>query len=123
MRRLLYTATVLFILTTSIVVGQNSDKPKEFTSLSEALKNPEKVIRLNLSNQEMSVTNNDWSKFINLEYLSLKNDHLKEIPIGITKLVSLKTIDLSGNDFVKLPDEFSNLINLEELYLNDEKKH
>jgi Leucine-rich repeat (LRR) protein len=47
----------------------------------------------------------DWSKFINLEYLSLKNDHLKEIPSGITKNKTLKSIDLSGNDFAILPSD------------------
>ena len=34
---------------------------------------------------------------------------------------NLKVLDLSGNDFKVLPSSFSNLTNLEELYLNDEK--
>lgn len=94
---------------------------REFTSVKEALKNPEKVFRLDLSNQEVNLSNEEWSTFVNLESLKLKNDHLKEIPLGITNLKSLKSIDLSGNDFKTLPTEFSNLLNLEELLLNDEK--
>jgi Leucine-rich repeat (LRR) protein len=63
----------------------------------------------------------DWSKFINLEYLSLKNDHLKEIQV-VLKIKTLKSIDLSGNDFAILPSDFSNLKLLEEIRLNDESR-
>ena len=93
---------------------------KEFTNVEDALKNPAKVVRLNLSNQVFKLSDADWSKFINLEYLSLKNDHLTEIPLGITNLNKLTTLDLSGNDFKILPTEFEKLTNLNELYLNDE---
>ncbi len=94
---------------------------KEYTSLDEALKNPEMVYKLNLSNQNLKLKEVNWSKFVNIQYLTLKNDHLKEIPPGISTLKSLKVIDLSGNDFDILPVEFSNLTLLEEIILNDEK--
>lgn len=99
----------------------NIETKKEYTNVEEALKNPEKVYRLNLGNQKISLTDNDWSKFINLEYLSLQNDHLIEIPLAITNLKTLKILDISGNDFKTLPIEFEKLVNLEELYLNNEK--
>jgi Leucine-rich repeat (LRR) protein len=121
MRALFYIPIVLFTITTTMVVGQNSDKAKEYTSINEALKEPEKVLRLNLSNQKIIISNEDWTKFTNLEYLNLKGDHLKEIPLAITKIKSLKTIDLSSNDFTNLPEGFSNLTNLEEIYLNDDQ--
>lgn len=111
--------SVCFLLTFSF--GQHLEK-KEYKSMVEALKNPEKVFRLNLSNQAVKIKPEDWRKFINLEYLNLKNDHLKEFPIEITSLKNLKQIDLSGNDFMQLPQEFSNLINLEEIFLNEEKR-
>lgn len=112
---------VLALLVTHLMLGQYIDKMKEFTKINDALKNPEKVYRLNLSDQKVDWSNVDWSRFKNLEYINLKNDHLIEIPVGLTTLKSLKTIDLSGNDFQKLPESFSNLINLEEVFLNDEK--
>lgn len=95
---------------------------KEYSNLEEALKNPEKVYRLNLSNQKVQVPKDAWSKFVNLEFLSFKNDHLEEIPQEISLLKKLKVLDLSGNDFTTLPKSFSELYNLEELFLNDEKK-
>ena len=120
MKKILFTLALLVVLSNSSL-AQNNDKEKEFITLKEALISPEKVFRLNLSNQEINISSEQWSSFVNLEYLNLKGDHLQEIPIAITQLKSLKTIDLSGNDFTFLPKEFSNLTNLEEVFLNDEK--
>lgn len=104
-------------------INDNSIISGEYIDMEDALKNPEKVIKLNLSNKTFKIPSDTiWSKFINLEYLSLKDDHLKEIPSGIGNLKNLKTLDLSGNDFKILPKTFSNLSNLGELFLNDEKK-
>ena len=86
-----YFTLALLITLSSLSFSQNNDKIKEYTSLSEALKEPEKVLRLNLSNQNINLSNENWSKFINLEYLSLKNDHLKEIPSAISNICLLYT--------------------------------
>lgn len=94
---------------------------KEYTSIDEALKAPEQVYRLNLSNQTIQFPDTVWSRFINLQYLSLKNDHIVQIPLAIGNITSLKVLDLSGNDFKLLPSSFINLVNLEELLLNDER--
>lgn len=94
---------------------------KEYVNITEALKNPEYVYRLNLSNQNIQFADSVWPKFTNLQYLSLKNDHLKKIPEGIGYLKSLRVLDLSGNDFKVLPETFSGLSNLQELFLNDDK--
>lgn len=94
---------------------------KEYTNIEEALENPSLVYRLNLSNQKIQLSDSIWSKFQNLQYLSLKNDHLKTLPEGIGYLKNLKVLDLSGNDFKVLPPTFSGLLNLQELYLNDDK--
>jgi Leucine-rich repeat (LRR) protein len=95
---------------------------KEYTNLAEALLEPEKVVRLNLSNQQMEFPPDSiWAKFKNLEFLSLKNDRIAVSPGGISNLKRLKILDLSGNDFYVLPQSFSGLVNLVELYLNDER--
>ncbi|MFT5885370.1 MAG: Leucine-rich repeat (LRR) protein [Arcticibacterium sp.] len=93
---------------------------KEFFDLDEALEQPELVFRLNLSNQAIQLPDDIWTKFPNLLYLSLKNDHLKEIPKGIGDLKKLEILDLSGNDFRSLPSTFSNLTSLQELYLEND---
>ena len=85
------------------------------------LSSPETIIRLDLSSNTIDLEKIDFSKFVNLEYLSLKDDHLKELPKELFLLTKLKTLDLSGNDFKVLPKDFSKLKTLEKLYLNDEK--
>jgi len=99
----------------------STQKSKEFINLDEALKKPENVYRLNLSNQSLKIADTIWSKFSNLQYLSFKNAHLTQIPTGIGYLKNLNVLDLSGNDFELLPSTFTNLTKLQELYLNDEK--
>lgn len=99
----------------------NIIRGKEFYTIKEALKNPKEVYRLTLDSTAVGLPLSTWAKFTNIEYLSLKNDHLKKIPDGIGLLKSLKTLDLSGNDFETLPSTFSELINLNTLFLNDER--
>ncbi|QBN18371.1 leucine-rich repeat domain-containing protein [Flavobacterium nackdongense] len=116
----------LLVMTSQIVTCQtktnSKTKHKEYTSIEEALKNPEKVYNLNLSNQNNVVVPKEaWAKFTNLETLSFRNDHLKEIPQEIGDLPNLKVLDLSGNDFTVLPQSLRKLNHLEELYLNEEK--
>lgn len=117
-------STIAIILICHLSFGQISDSNKikqEFTNIELALKDPANVFRLNLSDQTLNLDGVNWSKFINLEYLSLKNDHLKELPKEIMLLSKLKTLELSGNDFSVLPEDFWKLRSLEELFLNDEK--
>ena len=48
---------------------------KEYTRLEEALKEPNKVIRLNLENQNINDSLKEIAKFKNLKYLNLRNTH------------------------------------------------
>jgi len=120
---------VLVFLSIFLVVGssygQSEPEPnmntRTFTSLKNALKNPEIVTRIDLSNQEVQLTDAVLKQFKNIEFLSLKNDNLQEVPHGIMYLKKLKVLDLSGNEIEKLPRFLKKLTNLEEIYLNDEK--
>lgn len=94
---------------------------KEFTDIKEALSNPDKVFKLNLSNQQLK--QEDYSKlanFKNLQELNLSNDHLSEIPKSIFELRNIRVLNLSGNDFKVIPKQIANLKNLEELFLESE---
>lgn len=123
-RILIYILGVVILFQFGKSYGQSADGQllkKEYTSIEEALKDPQKVIRLNLSNQSLSEFPKGLSKFKNLEYLSLRNDHLTSLSPEISSLKKLKVLDLGGNDFSVLPKGFSKLQNLEELYLDNEK--
>ena len=50
---------------------------KKFTNIKEALLNPENVIYLDLSNQTEGLSNIDFSRFKNLQYLNLKKSSNK----------------------------------------------
>ncbi|MBK9791797.1 MAG: hypothetical protein IPP60_01490 [Sphingobacteriales bacterium] len=87
--------------------------------MEEAFANPEIVYRLDLSNQQLNKSQvESLSKFRNLRFLSLKNDHLKEIPKSISRIDKPESIDL-GNDFKFLPTEIKKLKN-GEIYLNND---
>lgn len=103
-----------------LAFAQVDDTPT-FRSIEEALKKPEEVVRLDLSNQSVNLSEVNWERFVNLEYLNLRNDHLRDIPENLTALKNLKVLDLSGNDITELPLDFYKLNNLEEIYLNEDK--
>lgn len=118
----LFGVTLLFTTKLTAQTTHLNKGVKEYTKLADALKEPEKVLRLNLSNQ---VTNNSLAglaKLINLQYLSLRNNRLTIVPKEIAVLKTLTVLDLGGNDISLLPQNFSNLINLQELYLDEDKK-
>lgn len=122
--------SLLFLFTISLFVGTRSigqttnfnQLTKVYTSLKEALKEPLKVYRLNLSGLPVDSFPIDLSKFKNLEHLYLNYDHLEFIPKEIADLQNLKVLQLNGDNFKTLPPEFSKLKNLQEIYLNADKK-
>jgi hypothetical protein len=61
---------------------------KYYSSKYYYTSNPETIISLDLSNSK-NFRKVD-SKFVNLEYLSLKDDHLKELPKELFLLKKLK---------------------------------
>lgn len=116
---------LLQISSANIIFSQKTDTSinnyQNFTNIEEALKNPTEVYRLDLSNQQLNnILFDSLVKFKNLKFLSLRNDHLKEVPKSISNLKNLKVLDLSGNDFKTLPIELKKLKNLEEIYLNND---
>lgn len=123
-RILIYILGLVTLFQFGVVYSQSTDGQllkNEYTSIEEALKDPEKVVRLNLSNQSLAELPKGLSKFKNLEYLSLRNDHLTTLSSEIGSLKKLKVLDLGGNDFSILPKGFAKLKNLEELYLDNDR--
>lgn len=126
-----------FIAQTSVLLDSISlAKYEEFTELTEALKEPDKVIKLVLRKKKFNNFPKEIYKFKNLQYLDLSKNTIKELPDSITifknlqqlivskcnletlpinfgELVSLKYLNLNQNDIYKLPYSFGNLTKLE----------
>ncbi len=115
----------VFLIAVTTVLGlrgiaQQDSLPHTYQSLPEALKDPLKVIRLDLSDKWLGEFPPDILLLTNLEELRLRNDGIHSLPPGIGRLSKLRTLDLSGNPITVLPDEFTQLRSLEVLLLNDD---
>ena len=91
---------------------------KVYTSLSEALKNPELVYRLDLTKQKLKTFPKDILKLYNLQELILAKNKLTEIPAEIGILTNLEILNIEKNELTLLPSTIGNLTNLKELILN-----
>lgn len=85
-----------------------------YTNLNEALKNPDKVVRLSISNFK-EVPIEDLKKFKNLQDLSLNNSYLKELPTDIGDLKNLQDLSLINNNIKELPASLGKLSQLKSL--------
>lgn len=90
-----------------------------FRSLEEALRQPDQVLRIDLSDQHLGHFPMELLRMKNLRELRLRNDDLRELPPEIGGLVELRVLDLSGNPLTLLPATFGELRELEELIIND----
>lgn len=88
------------------------------TSLAEALKNPEKAYRLDLSKQKIRVLPDTLFSLYNLQELKLVKNKLQSIPSGIGNLTNLQKLDVSKNNLSDFPATLGNLTNLKELIAN-----
>lgn len=118
--RTLFAAFVTVVALTSTAFAQEASllddatlsKEKEYTSLDEALKNPTKVYKLDLSHNGLAEFPLDVLKFPNLQSLNLSNNGIESIPSNITKLSKLQRLNLATNGLKKLPAEIASLKNL-----------
>lgn len=109
---------------------QLKEKPV-FTSLEEALQNPNEVYRLKLRYKgdslpeeifrlthlqelqaqrcKLAVLNSRIDELQNLEYLNISGNHLVRLPESIGRLTHLKTLVISRNIIEYLPESIGNL--------------
>ncbi len=83
-----------------------------FTSLEEALKHPEQVIKLELRKKKLKVFPPEIFQFTNLQYLDLSKNNITEIPTGISALKSLQYFTIARNNLIEFPAEIGELTNL-----------
>ncbi len=98
--------SILLILSV-ICVNLNSFAQK-FTSLVDALKNPNAVVELDLSSQNLTELPDEMSKFVNLKVLNLSDNNFSNIPEVVFQLVSLEQLHAQGarTYFEKYEKEF-----------------
>lgn len=90
-----------------------------FTSISEALKNPEKAYRLDLSKQKLRELPDTLFSLYNLQELKLTKNKLQEISPKIANLSNLQKLDVSRNNLCVFPSSIGNLTNLTEIIANN----
>ena len=94
------------------------DSSHIYRSLNEAMKNPEKVFRLNLSKSRLDTFPAEIFNFTNLTELDLSKNKIDEIPPEIGRLSNLQILKMANNELVHLPKEIGQLLNLRILGLN-----
>jgi len=90
----------------------------EYTDLTEALKNPDKVYKLNLRKNKLKEIPPAVFTLTNLQELNLSKNKLTKIPKDISKLTHLELLDVSANEIDTLYPEIGLLVNIKKLILN-----
>lgn len=90
-----------------------------FTSMDEAMKHPEQVIKLELRKKRLKKFPPDIFKFINLQYLDLSKNDIEELPAEIGQLKNLQYFAISRNGLQEFPYQIGNLTNLYYLEANN----
>ncbi|MCZ2355348.1 MAG: leucine-rich repeat domain-containing protein [Bacteroidia bacterium] len=101
----------------SLSAQTNLDSQPWFYDLDEALKSPEKVYKLSLSDKKYTEFPKEILVFKNLQVLNLNRNKIKELPADISTLKNLRELSLYKNKLVHLPKEFCELTRLESCYL------
>jgi Leucine-rich repeat (LRR) protein len=94
-----------------------SAKP-EYHDLTEALKNPDQVYKLDLHRKKLKEIPPEVFTFVNLQELNLSKNKLTIISKDIAKLTKLQVLNVSSNDIDTLYSEIGQLINIKKLILN-----
>ena len=93
----------------------NGQTDGEYESVRNALRNPGKVIVLDLSGQRATVLDAQLVECVNMEELILDGMRLEKIPGWIKGLKNLTDISLSNNKLTKLPGWIMKLPRLESI--------
>ncbi len=87
-----------------------------YTDLEEALKFPEKVLRLELRKKKYKSVPKEVFLFKNLQWLDLGKNQITELPDTIYLISNLQYLNVSRNKLVVLPKEIGKMLNL--VYIN-----
>src|ERR1035437_6005364 len=74
-----------------------------FTFWDDALKNPDAVYKLRLTNQNLTAVPEGISKFKNLVSLDLSDNQITELPSELFSLTNLMELNLGNNQLTSIP--------------------
>ena len=114
--------TLLLISTSILAKSQLIDAEKLdtaylYTSMEEALQNPERVFRLKLRHKFEKLPDG-LERLVNLNELNISKNRLTELPEAIGSLAYLQKLDISKNNFEIFPQQICRLSNLKYLSIN-----
>lgn len=96
---------------------------RTYTSIEEAMKKPDKVYKLYLTDQKLDQFPLEVFMFKNLQVLNLSDNKIKAVPAEINTLKNLTELNLADNKISELPPEIGDLQNLRTFYLAKNKLH
>jgi len=89
-----------------------------FRSLKKALRNPNKVYKLDLKSSSLKEFPVEILKLKNLRTLFLDSNQIEILPVQLDQLQNLRTLSLSYNKIHEIPAAMGNLQNLLNLFLD-----
>lgn len=92
-----------------------------YNSIEDAMREPDKVYKLNLSDQKIKEFPTEVFNFPNLHMLNLSNNKIKEVPSDINRLPYLTMLNLYNNKIRILHSNMQDLSELRKLYLGRNK--
>ena len=96
---------IIILWTLFLFLGKaNAQMDKTYTSMEEALQNPDLVYYLSLREQDIDKLSSDIGQLTHLIGLDLSWNNLSELPKEIAQLKNLKEINLSINAFTTFPE-------------------
>lgn len=113
-----YLILFLFWLCSIFVGKAQTDSVQTFTTLEQALKNPDQVEVLDLSKSKLEVFPPEIFTFKNLRELYLNKNKIKIIPPEIGSLTNLEIFEISKNRLEQIPAEIGHCVLLKRLVLN-----
>jgi Leucine-rich repeat (LRR) protein len=118
MKNVIQIVLVLILSNLPKIGSSQIDTIPVFKDLQLALKNPDEVIKLDLSKQKLSELPAEVYQFKNLRELYLGKNKFEAIPSDINKLNKLEIIDFSKNKLTALPLELFECKKLKKIIVN-----